>query len=276
MPPAGLIEMPPVSNTTPLPTKATGFSPGLAAVPLHDRQARRPAGALRDAEQRAHAELAHLLLAEDLDLDAELLQRLGALGELLRPEHVGRLVDEIAGQDDALDHGTRGGKGLPGGGGIAHDDGHLRLLRGLLALVPGFPRLVGVEAVVAEKHAGGEVRGFGGAEIQPGNIEEDGRRFGPLQLRRGDAARRQPVVRLQGIVVAEPEDHDAIGARSLGGEDLVRRLRLAREAGHLAGAGNDAVRVDAGGGRGERPAGPGGNDRHAALRLAGARKSEFD
>ncbi len=33
MPAAGLIEMPPVSKVTPLPTKATGFSPGLP--PFH-------------------------------------------------------------------------------------------------------------------------------------------------------------------------------------------------------------------------------------------------
>ena len=60
MPPAGLIEMPPVSKTTPLPTKATGWSLARAAVPAHDHQARRARRALRDAEQRAHAELLHL------------------------------------------------------------------------------------------------------------------------------------------------------------------------------------------------------------------------
>ena len=39
MPPPGLIEMPPESNTTPLPMKATGWSAGLAAVPAHDDDA---------------------------------------------------------------------------------------------------------------------------------------------------------------------------------------------------------------------------------------------
>ena len=34
---AGLIEMPPVSNVTPLPTSATGGSPRLAAVVLAGR-----------------------------------------------------------------------------------------------------------------------------------------------------------------------------------------------------------------------------------------------
>ena len=32
---------------------------------------RRPGAALPDAEQRVHPELAHLVLVEDLDLDAE-------------------------------------------------------------------------------------------------------------------------------------------------------------------------------------------------------------
>ena len=56
----------------------------LAAVPLHDHQARRPRRALRDAEQRAHAELLHLLLGQDLDLDAERFEFLGA-GRRIRP-----------------------------------------------------------------------------------------------------------------------------------------------------------------------------------------------
>ena len=81
MPAAGLIEMPPVSKQTPLPTKATGLLAllrALRAVPAHDDQPAVAARALADAEQRAHAELLHLVLVEDLDLDAELLQRFGA------------------------------------------------------------------------------------------------------------------------------------------------------------------------------------------------------
>ena len=59
-------------------------------------------GALPDAEQRAHAELAHRLDVENLDADAELAQRRGAARELGRIEDVRRLVDEIAREHDAV------------------------------------------------------------------------------------------------------------------------------------------------------------------------------
>ena len=71
MPAAGLIEMPPVSKVTPLPTKASGAAAGGSAAMLHDDETRRPHAALRDAEQRAHAELAHAVLVENLDREAE-------------------------------------------------------------------------------------------------------------------------------------------------------------------------------------------------------------
>ena len=58
MPAAGLIEMPPVSKVTPLPTKASGRAVGGAAAPLHDDERESAHAALGDAEQRAHAELA--------------------------------------------------------------------------------------------------------------------------------------------------------------------------------------------------------------------------
>ena len=54
-----------------------------------------------DAEQRAHADLLHRLLVEDLDLDAELFELGGTVGELLGIEHVRRLVHEVASLDDA-------------------------------------------------------------------------------------------------------------------------------------------------------------------------------
>jgi hypothetical protein len=59
--PAGLIEMPPVSKQTPLPTKAMGLLAGLAAVPAHDDHAAVAFRPLRHAEQRAHAEFRHRL-----------------------------------------------------------------------------------------------------------------------------------------------------------------------------------------------------------------------
>ena len=72
MPPAGLIEMPPVSKQTPLPMKATGVSPFLPPFQRMTTMRLGRGRALADAEQRAHAELGHRLDVEDLDLDAEL------------------------------------------------------------------------------------------------------------------------------------------------------------------------------------------------------------
>ena len=85
MPWAGLIEMPPVSKVTPLPTKAMGrcLASG-GAAPLHDDELGFMRRALADAEKRAHAELLHLLLAQHLDMDAEIGQLLRPLGESLR------------------------------------------------------------------------------------------------------------------------------------------------------------------------------------------------
>ena len=130
MPAAGLIEMPPVSKVTPLPTKATGLS--LALPPFHCMTTRRGAArrALRDAEQRAHAELPHFLLGQDLDLDAELLELLGLGGELDRAENVGRLVDQIARQIDAVGNRLGVGESLLGGGRIGAVDGDLGRLCG--------------------------------------------------------------------------------------------------------------------------------------------------
>ena len=81
---AGLIEMPPVSNTTPLPTKASGCAS--AAPPFQRSTTSRLSlrRALPDAEKRPHAEFRHRLFVENLDLDAELQQLGGAAGEFLR------------------------------------------------------------------------------------------------------------------------------------------------------------------------------------------------
>ena len=102
MPPPGLIEMPPESNTTPLPTKATGLS--LALPPFQRMMTTRlsRAGPWPTASSARMPSFSQRLLVENLDLDAELRERRGAVRELLGPEHVRRLVDEVAGDADAL------------------------------------------------------------------------------------------------------------------------------------------------------------------------------
>ena len=118
MPAAGLIEMPPVSKTTPLPTSARGRLVA-AALPLHDDDLGRALRALPDGEQRAHAERLQLGLLQHLDLDAEVAQRLEPLGEVGGGQDVGRLVDEVAGEEHALGRGGARRPGRRGGVGVA-------------------------------------------------------------------------------------------------------------------------------------------------------------
>ena len=103
MPAAGLIEMPPVSKHTPLPMKATGGVALLAAVPAHDHDA---AVALREpCPTPSSAFMPSFLIAATSSTSTatpSFLQRAGAAGELVRIEHVGRLVDEIARHDHAV------------------------------------------------------------------------------------------------------------------------------------------------------------------------------
>jgi hypothetical protein len=74
----------------------------LRTVPLHHDHAGIVRTALADAEQRIHPELLHRRHVEDLDLDAELLQLQRALGRFVRVQNIRRLVDKVAGDEDAL------------------------------------------------------------------------------------------------------------------------------------------------------------------------------
>ena len=126
----------------------------LAAVPAHDHGAAGPRRALRDAEQRAHAEFGHRLDVENLDLDAELAQLAGAAREFLGVEHVRRLVDEFARDDDAIDDVRAGRESLPRGGHIADRERDVGAQGGILAVL--LFGLVAVELVGAQPHARGD------------------------------------------------------------------------------------------------------------------------
>ena len=115
MPSAGLMEMPPVSNVMPLPTRPSVTAGGRVRrlVPEHDH-ARRLRAALRDAEQQPHPELRDPVFVEDLHCQPGVRrERRGALGKHARREHVGGLVGEQPRIVGALpQHATAVGRGL--------------------------------------------------------------------------------------------------------------------------------------------------------------------
>ena len=98
MPAAGLIEMPPVSKTTPLPTKATGLT---FSRPPRQRMTTTRGGRSEPCDTPSSAPIFCLRrsgFAQNLHLDAELGEPLQLVGEFDRAERVRRLVDEVAGE----------------------------------------------------------------------------------------------------------------------------------------------------------------------------------
>ena len=96
---AGLMEMPPVSKVTALPTSPRTGRAGRGDLRLvtQDDYARRLDAALSDAEQRAHFQFGDFAVVEDFDAEADFLGHgLGARGKHARSEAIGRLVDEVA------------------------------------------------------------------------------------------------------------------------------------------------------------------------------------
>ena len=98
MPSAGLMEMPPVSNVTPLPTRPRmGVARRAVGLVARDQHPRRLVAAARDAEEQPHPELLHPPLVQHLHRDAGQRQhRLSPADELARRQAIARLVDEHA------------------------------------------------------------------------------------------------------------------------------------------------------------------------------------
>ena len=237
MPAAGFIELPPVSKVTPLPTKAIGLSLGLP--PFQRMTTRRaPRGRpLSHAEQRAHAELAHLLFGQDLDTDAELFQRLRRGCELDRAEHVGGFIHKIPREHDAVGNRLRLGEGLPGGCRIGALDGEPgRLLLGGLAVRVVLPGLVFVEIIGPKQDARGKAGRVGSADRGVRQVEHD-RNLGSLaELRGNRSTQLQPVVFLEVRRLADADGNQAIERRTLRRDHLDRRTGLSGEIGHRKGA----------------------------------------
>ena len=107
---------------------------------------------LPDADEAPHAELLHFLFAEDLDFETMLGELLDPARKFLGEEDVGRLGDQVAGEDDGVGKRIQRFKRLGGGFWIIDGDldpPHRRLLVRL------FGRPVLIEAVGRQTHAEG-------------------------------------------------------------------------------------------------------------------------
>ena len=138
MPSAGLIEMPPVSNVMPLPTRpSTGRAGAPGGVVPHDEHPRRLGAAAGDAEQEAHLQADDVVFVQDLDVQSGVARDgAAALGEDRRRQHVGRLVAEIAGNVAGLAEDRVRARRRPGApvARLAGDDhGFLERRRGTIA-----------------------------------------------------------------------------------------------------------------------------------------------
>ncbi len=149
--PAGLMEMPPVSKQTPLPTKATGRSPRL---PPFQRMITVRPGRAEPWATPSSAPIPSFVIAltsRISTLDAELAQLARAAREFLGEQHVGRLVDEIARGDDAIDDVGVWRERFSRGSDIADRERNFGLQGGILAIL--LFGLVAVEFIGAQPHA---------------------------------------------------------------------------------------------------------------------------
>ena len=233
MPAEGLIEIPPESKQTPLPTTAIGFV-RFDRAPFQRIATRRLSRAdpRPTREQRVHPQFAHRLLVERLHVDAELLQRFGAIGELDGKEDVGRLVDQIARQLDAFGDGEALLRGRARGGRVARADDEIgRLDAVVLRVLPA--RLVFVEPVAAQAKAERKIGGRRAVPRSRRGLEGD---FDPLRaghFAEGESAERDEVDRRVVLARSDADNHQPGRVQAGGREDVERGALGAAKAGRL-------------------------------------------
>ncbi len=180
-----------------------------------------------------------LLLVQHLDREVRACETPQALGELHGAQHVGGLVDEVAGEEDAVSHGLADGERLGSRFRVgAVDEELLQPVARWLALpiirvvgAVAAARPVLVESVATQQGAERQVRGEGlGARLA--RVGDLGNQARAVRLAGGDlrihvASEAQPVVLAHGAPGAGK--HNALGLNPGGRQDLDRRPRLAGE-----------------------------------------------
>ena len=218
------------------------------AVPLHDCNARGAHASLRHRQQRTHLELLDLRGVEDLDLHADLLQLAHAIRELDRPQYVGRLVDEVAGDDDAMGDRLVPGKGRTRLVGILAVDDELLQRVGLGGLVVRLLlRQILAELVMAQQSTEADERGnrLGPRRTRIDGLGDDAGtfRFARRDRANGRAAEQRPVVLLELCPLARAEQHEPAHADARRRQQLDGALALALELRRLGRLGDGATRA---------------------------------
>ena len=176
MPAAGLIEMPPVSKVTPLPTNATGWS--FAPPPFHCMTSSLDSRALPwPTPSREPMPRSRIAASPRISTSTPRSRRPLALGRQgFRVHDVGRLRDQVAGQEDAVRQPVQRLERLARRRGVRRADRHPGERRLPVGLLPG---AVPVEAVAAQPGAeGGPRRRFRAADpAAVDRIEQQGRRI---------------------------------------------------------------------------------------------------
>ncbi len=210
-------------------------------MPIEHDDARGTPAALTDREQRLHVEGLELFLIEHLDLEATAFQIAHAIGELDGPKPIGRLVDEIAGQEDAV------GKGLAGNERLVRrlrtDAQDLELAEavagvGLSPLLRLAARQVFLEGIASQERTQRQVGGkaLDAHLARIGRVADECCPFALARtgLAEGIAAQQQPI---QFLARAPRAHHDeALRLEPGGGQQLDCGFALAAEAGGGGGA----------------------------------------
>ena len=271
MPSAGLIEMPPVSKVTPLPTRATGLAPALPPFQriTSSRGGRTEPWATPSSEPMPSVAIC-FSSSTSIDDAAALERGRDPFDEAFGINDIGGLGDQRAGEVEALEKGVEP-RPFPAGVRTGADDDQLRQRHLLLARQF---RAVAVVAPRAGRSAEGEARGLAAAEIEAGKVDDQPglarheqprgeRRAGPLEAAIGLG------------LVAQAEHEQPAHRVALGKEGLREPAKLAVEALRVGGPrGGDGGLAERREPRLERVVAAGRDgERIGAL---GTRRGEFD
>ena len=210
------MDIPPESKQTPLPTTAIGFV-RFDRAPFQRMATSRLSRAdpLPTAMQRVHPQFAHRLLVERLHVDAEFLQRFGAIGELDRKKHVGRLVDQIARQLDAFGDSEALLRSRARGDRMARADDEIGRLEAVLLRV--FPaRLVFVEPIAAQAKAERKIGRRRAIPHSRRGLESDFDSFRAGHFAKGEPAECDEVDRCVVLARSDADNHEPEASRPAG------------------------------------------------------------